>query len=84
MRLQLLAIVQREGASGESGGYSAVIYDPDSDRVLVAVEGEQLAGRTLRKIEAGRIELLDQGTVRRLSLRDDASLTNPDGRGGGG
>ena len=63
LKLQLLAIM----GSGED--LSAVLYDPDADRVLVRKAGESAAGATVQRIASGEIELVDRAGSRTLALR---------------
>lgn len=67
LNLQLLAIV-REGTA-----YKAVLYDPDGDKVVVAAEGQSLAGgRTFKLVDERHVEIAESnGVVRALALRQD-------------
>lgn len=63
LRLQLLAVI------GSEGDYSAVLYDPETDRLIIAREGEQIAhGRTVEEITSSGIRLGGQGGT--LALRE--------------
>jgi hypothetical protein len=68
-KLQLLAIV-REG----QGTYRALFYDPDTDRLISAVEGQELAARTLERVEAGWLRLREPigGSSQDVALRSDS------------
>ena len=63
LKLQLLAVVR------EGGQYRAMLYDPDSDRILVAAEGERLGARTLERVTAAGVQIRDASGVRTLALR---------------
>lgn len=64
LRLQLLAIVK------EDGGYKALIYDPDADKLILAATGELVGGQSISRIDATQIELKGQGVgTRTLALR---------------
>jgi hypothetical protein len=71
LRLQLLAVVL------EGGAYRAVLYDPDTDRVLVASEGQTVSGRTLERVSARGVRVRDQAGVRVLALRQDGTGVVP-------
>jgi hypothetical protein len=73
LKVQLLAVVH------EGGVYKAVLYDPDSDKLLVLREGESLgvAGRAVEKVTASAVQIKDQSGVRTLALRDDQKGGSP-------
>jgi hypothetical protein len=69
LRMQLVAVV------GGPDGYSAVLYDPDADRLVVVAAGESLAeGRVVEGVTASGVSIRDDHGVRTLALRE--------GRGG--
>jgi hypothetical protein len=63
LRLQLLAIM------GSGDDLSAVLYDPDADKVLIRKAGESAAGATVQRIASNEIELVDRAGSRTLALR---------------
>lgn len=63
LKLQLLAIM------GSGDNLSAVLYDPDADRILVRKAGESAAGATVQRIATGEIELVDRAGSRTIALR---------------
>ena len=65
LRLQLLAVVH-EGAA-----YRAMLYDPDSDKLMVVGEGEKAGARTVEKVTASGVQIRDAAGVRALALRQD-------------
>ena len=65
LKLQLLAVVQEEGV------YKAMLYDPDTDKLLVVGEGEQVGGRRVEKVTAAGVQIRDGGALRTLALRSD-------------
>jgi hypothetical protein len=71
LKLQLLAIV-REG----DGSYRALVYDPDTDRLMTLAEGEKLGARTtVETVTAGEVRLRDGGRgLRTLALCDDQKV----------
>jgi hypothetical protein len=66
LRMQLLAVV------GGPGAYSAVLYDPDADRLVVVAAGESLAeGRVVEGVTASGVSIRDDQGVRTLALREE-------------
>jgi hypothetical protein len=67
LKVQLLAVVHEDGV------YKAVLYDPDSDKLLVLKEGESLgaAGRAVEKVTASAVQIRDGAGLRTLALRQD-------------
>lgn len=63
LRLQLLAIM------GSGDDLRAVLYDPDSDKVLIRKAGESAAGATVQRVDSNEIELVDTAGSRTLALR---------------
>lgn len=67
LRMQLLAVV------GGPESYSAVLYDPDADRLVVVAPGEALAqGRVVEGVTARGVRIRDGEHIRTLAVRDDA------------
>ncbi len=63
LRFQLLAVLH------EHGVHTAVLYDPDSDRILIVAEGEELAqGRTVERVTAANVRIRDASGTRTLAL----------------
>ncbi|MBC7834180.1 MAG: hypothetical protein H7Y88_03650 [Phycisphaerales bacterium] len=57
----------------DDGVFTALFYDPATDTIISAKEGESLAGRILSKVEAEAVELmLGTGAPLRLALREEA------------
>jgi hypothetical protein len=66
LRHQLLSIV-REG----SGLFTAVLYDPDTDRLVTVAEGEALGTGRVERIDALGISLREGELLRTFVLRTD-------------
>lgn len=66
LKWQLLAIVR------ESEGYKALVYDPDSDKLLVLGEGDQSGPRRIARVTPTSMDLRDPSGVRTLALSDQA------------
>lgn len=62
LRWQLLAIA-RHGT-----GFQAVVYDPDTDKVLVLGEGDESGSRRIANITQTTLDVRDASGVRTLSL----------------
>jgi hypothetical protein len=73
LKVQLLAVVHEDGV------YKAVLYDPDSDKLLVLKEGETLGsvGRSVQSVSATAVQIRDQSGVRTLALREDQKGGTP-------
>jgi len=80
LKLQLLAIVRGPGAEEETP-YRAMLYDPDSDKIIEVAAGDLIAGRTVVGVTPHEITLRDRAGTRTLSLRSEGSAS---GTGGGG
>jgi hypothetical protein len=67
LRLQLLAIIRDEATAT----YRAMVYDPDTDRVLVGSVGERFIDQTIASVDAGSLRLRDDsgGEDRVLALK---------------
>jgi hypothetical protein len=65
LKLQLLAIIH------EGGLYRAMLYDPDSDKILVGSEGQALGMRTLERVTATGVQIRDGTGLRTLVLSQD-------------
>jgi hypothetical protein len=68
LKLQLLAVVH-EG--GEGGTYKAMLYDPDSDKILLAGNGDTVVGKKVEKVTAAGVQIRDGTGLRTLALRTD-------------
>lgn len=64
LRWQLLAIVK------EASGYKAFLYDPDTDKVLVLIEGDQSGTRRISRVTPTSVDVRDAAGVRTLALRE--------------
>jgi hypothetical protein len=64
LKLQLLAIVR------EAETLKAVLYDPDTDRLLVVAEGEPLGTRRVERVHPTAVDIRDERGIRTLSLVD--------------
>jgi hypothetical protein len=79
VRLQLIAIVRDPGDA--SAALKALLYDPDSDRLILAAPGEVIGAATIEHVLERGVEVRDRagGGVRTLALRPD----EPSAAGGG-
>jgi hypothetical protein len=66
LRWQLLAIVR------EDAGFKALVYDPDTDKLLVLGEGDQSGPRRIARVSPTSTDVRDGAGVRTLALRDQA------------
>jgi hypothetical protein len=64
LKWQLLAIVHH------GQGYRAIVYDPDSDKVLTLAEGDESGPRRIARVTPTSIDVRDTAGLRTLSLRD--------------
>lgn len=65
LRLQLIAVVDNDDA------FSAVLYDPDADRLLIVGPGERIAdGRVVENVSRNGIVISAQDGTHTLALRD--------------
>lgn len=64
LRWQLLAIVQ------EDSGYKALVYDPDTDKVLALGEGDESGPRRVARVTPTSMDVRDASGVRTLALRE--------------
>jgi hypothetical protein len=64
LKFHLLAIVR------EADALKAVLYDPDTDRLLVVAEGEPLGSRRIERVHPSAVDIRDDRGVRTLSLAD--------------
>ncbi|MBX3410407.1 MAG: hypothetical protein KF859_11045 [Phycisphaeraceae bacterium] len=64
LKWQLLAIV-REGEI-----YKALVYDPDSDKVLTLAEGDHSGPRRIARVTPTTIDVRDGAGTRTLALRE--------------
>lgn len=67
LRLQLVGMV-RDGGIGAGGTLKAVIYDPDTDELVVVTEGARVGPRTVTRIDASGVTLTDAAGTRRLLM----------------
>jgi hypothetical protein len=75
LRLQLVGIIRDEGgAKGAKGTLKAVIYDPDTDELVVVAEGAKIGPRSITRIDAAGVTLTDAAGAgnRRLLLDPQA------------
>ena len=75
-KLQLLAIIKEDaGAEAGTSGvtYKAMVYDPDSDKVLVVAGGDTLGGRLIESIDRTALKIRDAkgGAPRVLTLKTE-------------
>jgi hypothetical protein len=75
LKLQLLAIIKEDGDQGQVS-YRAMVYDPDSDKVMVVASGESIAGRTVESIDQAALRIKDEkgGGARVLTLKTEGGL----------
>lgn len=71
LRWQLLAIV-REGS-----GYRALVYDPETDKVLSLAEGDEAGSRRIARVASASMDVQDPSGVRTLALRDPTGGGQP-------
>ena len=73
LKLQLIAIVEGDAGHGAISPTprSALIYDPDQDKLLSLTEGQSVQGRTVERISATGVDIKDQNGTRSLSLKSD-------------
>lgn len=71
-QMQLLAIVRELDADGLR--YRAILYDPQSDRIVTAVEGQAIGPRVVESVDAGSLVLRGPGRTGpcTLALSDQA------------
>lgn len=69
LKLQLLAIIGEKQTDGMTR-YSAAVYDPDSDRVLVVAAGEKVGPRTVEHVNQDTLTLRDDAGQRVLALKE--------------
>ena len=68
LRLQLLAVIQ-EGP----GVRTAMLYDPDTDALLIVAAGERIGGRSVEAVTDDGVTIRDRAGVRSLSLTTEGS-----------
>jgi hypothetical protein len=71
LRWQLLAIVR------EDSGYKALLYDPDTDKLLALGEGDQSGPRHVARVTSMSVDVRDSAGVRTLALREPATGGRP-------
>jgi hypothetical protein len=77
LKLQLLAVVHEGGERGNGGVYKAMLYDPDSDKILVAGDGETVLGKKIEKVTGSGVQIRDGANLRTLALRTDQPGSKP-------
>lgn len=95
-KLQLIAVVQEPAgtSTGQMQTMAALMYDPDTDKLITLRPGDEVAGRTIIAITTTGVELRERTTTRTLALREEVApipglLADPprsetgDSRGGG-
>lgn len=68
LRLHLIAILR---GSGPERPYRAALYDPESDKLIFVGPGDSIDGRTIERVGASELSLLDHGVTRTLSLNTE-------------
>jgi hypothetical protein len=63
LKVQLIGILK------EDQGYKAVLYDPDTNKILVVSTGEEALGHKIDRVAADTITIRDGPLVRTLALR---------------
>jgi hypothetical protein len=63
LRLELLAIVRDENQ------IRALVYDPDSDRIMVVAEGDRVTDRTIERIGEAGVDIRTTHGLTTLALR---------------
>jgi hypothetical protein len=71
LKWQLLAIVR------EDTGYKALVYDPDTDRLLVLKEGDDSGPQRVERVTATTMDVRGGTGVRTLALREAAPGGHP-------
>lgn len=66
LRWQLLAIIRVDDAGSS---YRAMLYDPDSDKVVVVSPGESIGSRRVESIDQTSLRIADSDGTRVLSLK---------------
>jgi hypothetical protein len=61
----------------EDSGYKALIYDPDTDRLLVLREGDDSGPQRIDRITATTMEVRGGDGMRTIALRDAAPGGRP-------
>ena len=69
LRLQLLAIIKDQYNGGEQ--YKAMVYDPDTDKVLVIAAGEKVGSSSVESIDELGLRIKDAHGTRSLTLKSD-------------
>jgi len=67
LRLELIGITR------DNDRLYAVLYDPESDRLLTVGDGDQIRDHTVTAISESEVELSDGRSTRRLALREGRS-----------
>jgi hypothetical protein len=71
LKLQLLAIIAEDDVGQPH--YRAMVYDPDTDRVLVVSAGEKLGTRTVDSIDQLAVRIKDERGTRVLTLKSQGT-----------
>ena len=69
LRLQLLAIIKDEENGDEK--YKAMVYDPNSDKVLVIAAGEKVGSSSIESINELGLRIKDAHGTRSLTLKSE-------------
>lgn len=68
MKLRLVAIVRAEHAEGGSASYEAILFDPESNRLIAAAVGESVSSYLVDAIDQERVTLSGPAGVSTLAL----------------
>lgn len=76
-KLQLIAVVQEPASTstGQMQTMAALMYDPDTDKLITLKAGEEVSGRTIIAITSKGVELRERTTTRTLALREEVAPT---------
>lgn len=85
LKLQLIGILTKQSAENQAQNhaattYSAVLYDPDTDRTVTVKEGDVVATRRVERIEAQRVTFV-LGNLRQSLSLDGARAEKTNSRG---
>lgn len=77
LKIQLLAIIKEDAKPAHDGSiaivYKAMVYDPDTDKVLVVAAGESVGtgGRTVESIDESGLKIKDGRGSRLLTIKSE-------------
>lgn len=77
----LVAILSDPGRGGEQGGWEAVLYDPEQDRLRTVATGDKLGRFEVSRVDAEVVHLSDGKTNHELRLRKEEIASEGKGRG---